>query len=180
MSQTLPSNPSNQTLSALVQVNCQLIDQALDLAGYFLGGPAEDFERMVGPHLRHVIEHLDLLCQRAVSQALDYDNRPRDAELERQPVRAVARLRQLRQRLLDMPPAQFDQVLTLTGRTGLHGQESFAVMSTVGRELAFMASHTVHHFALLRSHAQRLGWPAPPHFGKAPATVAHELAVLYS
>ena len=62
------------------------------------------------------------------------------------------------------------------GQCGGAGEFSFNHPSSIGRELAFVASHTVHHFALLAAHCQQHGIPTPADFGKAPATVAHERA----
>jgi hypothetical protein len=43
----------------------------------------------------------------------------------------------------------------------------------VGRELAFVLSHTVHHNALIAIMAQTLGVPVPARFGYAPSTIAY-------
>jgi uncharacterized damage-inducible protein DinB len=47
------------------------------------------------------------------------------------------------------------------------------VETTVGRELAFVLSHTVHHNALIAVMARTLGVPVPDLFGYAPSTIAH-------
>jgi hypothetical protein len=43
----------------------------------------------------------------------------------------------------------------------------------VGRELAFVLSHTVHHNALIAVMALTLGVSIPDRFGYAPSTIAH-------
>jgi hypothetical protein len=67
-----------------------------------------------------------------------------------------------------------DAMLSIRGRTGPGGEWGFAVASTIGRELVSVASHAVHHFALLHSHCVQNGIPIGENFGRAPATVAHE------
>jgi len=47
------------------------------------------------------------------------------------------------------------------------------VETTVGRELAFVLSHTVHHNALIAVMAKTLGVPVPERFGYAPSTIVH-------
>jgi hypothetical protein len=47
------------------------------------------------------------------------------------------------------------------------------VETTVGRELAFVLSHTVNHNALIAVMALTLGVPVPDRFGYAPSTIAH-------
>ncbi|OYV02426.1 MAG: hypothetical protein CFE45_00430 [Burkholderiales bacterium PBB5] len=161
----------------LVSTNGLLIDQAVALAGCFADAPAAayaaNYAALVGPHLRHVVEHLDALLVGLKLGEVDYDRRPRDTALEHHPALAVQRLRVLRHALDGLTPPQLALPLTVHGQTGMAGEWGFASASSVGRELAFMASHTVHHFALLRAHCVQLGLPVPEDFGKAPATVAH-------
>jgi uncharacterized damage-inducible protein DinB len=47
------------------------------------------------------------------------------------------------------------------------------VETSVGRELAFVLSHTIHHNALIGVMAMLLGAPLPDRFGYAPSTIAH-------
>jgi hypothetical protein len=47
------------------------------------------------------------------------------------------------------------------------------VETTLGRELAFVLSHTVHHNALIDVIAKTLGVLVPDRFGYAPSTIAH-------
>ena len=45
--------------------------------------------------------------------------------------------------------------------------------STVGRELAYVLSHTIHHNAIIGSMVKALGGVLPERFGYAPSTVRH-------
>ncbi len=45
--------------------------------------------------------------------------------------------------------------------------------SSVGRELRFLASHTVHHYALIAALLRQRGVDPGESFGVAPATAAH-------
>jgi hypothetical protein len=47
------------------------------------------------------------------------------------------------------------------------------VETTVGREFAFVLSHTVHHNALIAVIAKLLGVQVPERFGYAPSTLAY-------
>lgn len=158
-------------LDPLLAFNHQLLLQALDLvnAHRSAGGPA--YAGPVGAHLRHVIEHHEALLLSA-GGVVDYDARPRDRRLETDPAHAAVRLGRLLQRLADLDPGS-DLLLTVRGLCGLDGSARFAAVSSLGRELAFVASHAVHHFALLLPHARQQGLPLPAGFGLAPATAAH-------
>ena len=172
--------PNTDPLDAarLRRFNRQVIDQALALVASHDGPDAPAFDGPVGAHLRHVIEHYDALLAPRVAGAVDYDQRPRDRELERCHRLPRQRLLARRQRLADDGADALDAPLRVLGRAGLAGDFEFAVISTLGRELVFVGSHAVHHFALLKAHCLQHGLVIDPQFGKAPATVAHDAGVL--
>ena len=134
---------------------------------------APPFDPLVGPHLRHVIEHYEALVMRPGAHEVDYDSRPRDRALEHSPTLACERLAAIRATLRTGAAGDIDDALVVHARIGLEGQWPLMTTSTVGRELVFLASHAVHHYALLREHCVRHGLTTSAHFGIAPATVAH-------
>jgi hypothetical protein len=138
---------------------------------------APPFAGPVGGHLRHVVEHYEALVLGLPRGVVDYDGRPRDRELEASPALARSRLLGLRHVIGQWTPDMLDRSVQVLGLGGMEGDFEFNVDSSVGRELAFLASHAVHHFALLAEHLQRHGVPMPAHFGKAPGTVANEIAI---
>ncbi len=160
----------------LLRFNRQVIDQALDLVAAHLVPGAPDYAYPVGAHLRHVIEHFEALLVPAVPGLVDYDARARDADLERNPGLAVRRLQALRTALSSGAGTALTTAVQVLGQSGLGGDFHFSVPSTVGRELVFVASHAIHHFALLQAHCKQHGVPTGETFGKAPGTVAHERA----
>ncbi len=170
----------NSTMERLLGFNQQVLDQALSVVGghAMQGAPhsAPAFAGPVGAHLRHVVEHYEALVNGLTLGVVDYDGRPRDRQLETHPTLARDRLLGLRQVLGQWTPDMLDRPVQVLGQGGITGDFDFCVTSSVGRELAFLASHAVHHFALLAEHLQRHGVPVPAHFGKAPATVANEIA----
>jgi hypothetical protein len=161
----------------LLDFNQQVLDQALAVvAGHGVAG-APPYAGPVGAHLRHVIEHYESLIEAVSTRSVDYDRRPRDPALETTASLARKRLHALRQHLALWKPDLLNVQVHVLGQGGTLGDFNFRVMSSIGRELAFLASHAVHHFALLASHCQQHGIPTPAHFGKAPSTVAHHMAV---
>ena len=162
----------------LLQFSIDVLEQALVLvASHDLSG-APDYAVPVGAHLRHVIEHYEALLSPAKAGCVDYDQRPRDRELERRPDVARARLEALQARLLQWTDTPLGAPLQVRGLGGLAGDFDFVVESSWGRELVFVASHAIHHFALLQAHCQQHGIPINTEFGRAPATVAHERSAL--
>ena len=176
-------NPLNDA-ERLLRFNAELLTQALALVAAHQAGHqtanAPRYAGTVGAHLRHVIEHHEALVFAARSGTVDYDGRARDRELENQPALAHARLWALQARLAAWPGAALDTPLRVLGLAGVRGEFAFAVGSTLGRELAFVASHAVHHFALLHAHCAQHGIPLPAGFGLAPATQAHARATTLS
>lgn len=158
----------------LLQFNVDVLEQAVGLVAWFGQGGGPDYSTPVGAHLRHVIEHYEALLAPSDPGFVDYDQRPRDRELERQPVVALNRLKALQGLLRRTTDARLNAPLQVRGLGGLAGEFGFAVTSSIGRELVFVATHAIHHYALLKTHGERHGIPLDPGFGRAPATVAHE------
>jgi hypothetical protein len=168
--------PPLDHIRSLIVFNQQLLEQALALVAAH-GGPGQPrYAGPVGSHLRHVVEHHDALLLPADPGLVDYDARPRDAVLETSPQHARCRLQSLHQALASLPAERLVEPVLVRGQGGLAGEFGFQVPSTLGRELAFVASHAVHHFALLAGHCRQQGIATPEGFGKAPATRAHECA----
>jgi uncharacterized damage-inducible protein DinB len=126
----------------------------------------------VGGHVRHCLDHVSALLAGVEEGEVNYDQRRRgtDVETSRQTALAVIR-RQERQLLaLGAYPERRPLRLSAIVNSGLPPTE---VVTTLGRELAFVLSHTVHHNALIAVMALTLGVPVPDRFGYAPSTIAH-------
>jgi hypothetical protein len=160
----------------LLALNQQLLVQALHLAAAHGGPGRPPYAGLTGSHLRHVIEHYEALLFPVEPGAVDYDARPRDPALETDAHLAQRRLWAVHEALGASTQAAIDTPLRQRGLGGLAGESSFVVTTSLGRELVFLASHTVHHFALLAGHCRQQGIPTPEGFGVAPATRAHARA----
>jgi hypothetical protein len=172
-----PAHTEAQTdATALLHFNCQMLDQALALVAAHESPGGPDFSDTVGPHLRHVIEHFEALLLPLNKGVADYDSRARDRHLERQPALARQRLLKLQLCLQACTSVPLSTPLQVRGLGGPGGEFGFAVASSFGRELAFVASHAVHHHALLQAHCRQHGIAVDAAFGVAPATAAHARA----
>lgn len=160
----------------LLRFNAAVLNQALSLVAAHQKPDAPDYAYPVGAHLRHVIEHYEALLLPSEPGVVDYDQRPRDRELATQAAVAQTRLHRLLRRLAQWSEANLGAPLQVRGLGGLAGDFHFAVNSSLGRELVFVASHAIHHYALLQPHCTRNGIAISAEFGRAPATVAHERA----
>jgi hypothetical protein len=174
-----PATPARQPwvehACRLLRFNDDVLAQAESLAVAYERSAAPGWATHVGPHLRHIIEHYEALVLRPFATEVDYDARPRDRSVERDPTLARRRIAGLRAALAALGGSDLEDALLVFTQGGLQGQWPMLTASTLNRELVFLASHAVHHYACLREACERDGAPLPPHFGIAPATVAHAL-----
>ena len=159
-----------------LDANRCLLEQALRLLASLseeqYGCPRGDWAP-VGAQYRHVIEHYQCFLAGVATGAIDYDARRRDAELERDTARAAVATREVitgLERLSDLPP---DRPIAVQLRTAANAVEPEWSRSTLARELQFVVSHTVHHFALIKLLLTGEPVALDPEFGVAPSTLAH-------
>ena len=127
----------------------------------------------IGAHYRHHIEHVQILLAAAEHHALvDYDCRERDPEIETDRQVALLRTDALIARLELLDDASLDQAVTIAHRTCTEDLGRQAP-STLRRELLFLLSHAVHHYALMKLVAASHGHLSCEEFGVMPSTLAH-------
>lgn len=139
--------------------NADLIAQAIHVIERLKQDASSDFRyaQVVGPHIRHLIDHYDafvLGLEFFPSGTVQYDVRRRDQILQSQPLVAIARLNVLQDRLRAIAaatrePYPLDAAVQVVSCAGFEGEFEISAASTIGRELLFLSSHMVHHFALL-------------------------------
>jgi uncharacterized damage-inducible protein DinB len=126
----------------------------------------------VGGHVRHCLDHVDALLASVEQGELTYDHRARGTEVETQREAALATIQRQERQLLAFPTRSEQRRLRFSALVS-SGLPPVEVETTVGRELAFVLSHSVHHNALIAVMAKTLGVPVPDRFGYAPSTLAH-------
>lgn len=77
------------------------------------------------------------------------------------------------EQLDELPEAVVNQSILVCVRMTSDAVAGVEVASSVGRELAFVLSHTIHHNAIISAMVKTLGGWLPDHFGYAPATIRH-------
>jgi hypothetical protein len=126
----------------------------------------------VGGHIRHCLDHIRALVDGRETGTVDYDHRARGTCIERDPDSGRVEIEHLARALDEMSRADPAERLPVTVMPTRDGR-SVTVESTLGRELSFVLSHTVHHNAMVRGMALSLGVGVPVTFGYAPSTLAH-------
>jgi uncharacterized damage-inducible protein DinB len=126
----------------------------------------------VGAHFRHCLDFYDSFLEGLGSGRIDYDDRKRDAASESAPARAVERFRDVLRSLEAVPERDRGRPLLVRGDGSREG-DGGRCGSTVGRELQFLLSHTIHHFALIGFMLRAKGLEVDASFGVAPSTLRY-------
>jgi len=124
----------------------------------------------VGAQYRHVLDHYRAVLDGVEDGWIDYDHRRRDVEVETDRDVAAGDTRGLIARLGGLRGATSDAPLTVVAAcsANLPGEPQ---LSSLGRELHFLVSHTVHHYAIIKLLLDEAD-AVPTDFGVAPSTLA--------
>jgi uncharacterized damage-inducible protein DinB len=158
-----PYAPLGELLRQLILVLEQLNDEE------YVETRARGISGSIGGHVRHCLDHVNALVTGANSGEINYDLRRRDTRIEQRRDAAVFESRRLCDTLLQIAGMPPDSALKLWGALETEGPP-IASTSTLGREVAFVVSHTIHHFAVIALLLWDMGRDVPPRFGYAPST----------
>lgn len=128
------------------------------------------FEGSIGAHVRHNLEHFRLFFTGLQTGRIDYEARRRDSLTEVDREAALSEILDLCKRLWDM--SEENRPLQLMARN-IRGTECLWVPTSVARELDFLLSHTIHHYALIAIMCRLEDIPLETDFGMAPSTLRY-------
>ncbi|MBL8880658.1 MAG: DinB family protein [Phycisphaerales bacterium] len=166
-----------QTCTLLIQAIRSVLAQlreALELVSdaQYTTRPVGNFDSSIGGHVRHCLDHIASICSAQSADTLDYDLRERGTAVECDRSCALREIDRLSRALEHWNDENADRGIRLAVTLSGDGARAM-VDSTLGRELAFVHSHTIHHNATIASMARTLGAALPDRFGYAPATLAY-------
>lgn len=168
-----PDNLST-TITPLLAVLRQLAELIAALTDeQYVRKPVGVVSSSIGGHIRHNLDHVDALLMGVAHGEIDYDQRERGTAVETSRAVALAVLHRQERQLRAFAALGADRPLRLRALVS-SSDSAVEVTTSVGRELAFVLSHTIHHNALIGVMAMLLGVPIPERFGYAPSTIAHE------
>ena len=161
---------------ALIRANCGFLLQGLELlrkhdSNSYTNLDPQTYGSSIGAHMRHVLDHYHSLLAGVESGVVDYDNRPRDQTIERDPIAAIALIESVIEGLEALSGRE-DARLNVKVSSSVKDEESHA-SSSIGRELQFLVSHTVHHYALIAIASRMQGIVPMETFGVAPSTLKY-------
>lgn len=138
----------------------------------------EQYARALGPsssigaHIRHSIDHFKSLFRGLHEATVDYDRRDRDPLIEVDPEAFFGNIQSILRALESLEQRDIDGPIDVR-QVPAPGAEPRTTASTLGRELTFLSSHTIHHLAIMRILAELQGVSLPADFGLAYSTRAH-------
>ena len=163
----------------LIQSNMEALREGEELIGllepgqYSLGyKPA--FQSTIGAHFRHVLEHYRCFFEQQSKTIFNYDLRDRDQLLECDAEYALSTISEL----IEALKALHNQAITephfsVAEYMIADEQTSVPVTTSLNRELLFLQSHTVHHYAIIGAMTRAFGKQPQDDFGVAIATRVH-------
>lgn len=164
---------SRGLLDSLAHVLQQLADVVSTLTdAQYVASPVGVFTSSIGGHVRHCLDHVAAIVAGAERGFLDYDQRERGTDVEHNRDAALREIVRLLDGLKGIQPHMFGWPIDLTLMPASDGP-CVDVQSSVGRELAFVQSHTIHHNAIIAATCKTLGVVVPEKFGFAPSTIAY-------
>lgn len=135
----------------------------------YVARPIAGVSGSIGEHVRHCLDHIGALVAATGSKPLSYDRRERGTVVERDPAEALRLIMRLKSAVDRWASRAMDEPVCVVSMLTAAG-ESVTGWSTLGRELAFVNSHTIHHEAMIAVLLSLAGGDVSDRFGLAPST----------
>ncbi|SRR5680860_1639109 len=172
-----PVSDINRALNRIVEENTHAISQLVQLLDQMPGALYRRCfgarnQHVIGKHVRHIIDHYSALlaATSGAGSLLDYENRNRDLSLETD--RRAAR--DSLETTMDALRRRFEGPCeSELGMRHNSAGEHQTVKTSVERELVFLASHTIHHMAIIGMLAEQAGVKVSSDFGVHPSTLRY-------
>jgi hypothetical protein len=132
------------------------------------------FSSGVGKHIRHNLDHYESFLTGLAGGKIDYDGRQRDHRVETDRRYAIEKMLVIVSRLEALAAPERDHsILVQMNEADGAGLPPWS-RSTIERELQFLMSHTVHHYALIAIVLKIQGFDCDQDFGVAPSTLKYQ------
>ena len=148
--------------STALALNVALLRQGADL----LEGIADAQFTGIGPQLRHCLDFYACFLRGLPGRRIDYVHRDRSGRIETDRRFALRELLGTIDALESLDAGACSPALDVRAEEG----DDWAG-STPAREAQFLASHTIHHFAIVAILLRSAGIEPPADFGVAPSTL---------
>ena len=162
------------SLQSVISANChsllEIKSQLSELPEQLYTLKPELTAGSVGVHVRHILEHYQMLFTGLPRGVICYDNRVRSEQIEQSLTAALSTLTGITGHLQTLLSDR-DRSVTLKAVASGHSTEQICTETTLVRELMFIHSHTVHHQAIISILLKAESVEVSDDFGVAPATL---------
>jgi len=162
----------------VVKGNIETINQALALlealdnkAYCHISAPY--INSSIGQHVRHIIDNYLVIVDGVSQKHINYNIRRRGAAVETCIETAKKELNDIQIWLHTIDSNALTTSLSIFSEVCLEQEQSDHLVSSLHRELIFVASHCIHHMALIGVAVKLQNIDTPKHFGLAPATATY-------
>lgn len=161
-------------MNTLIDANLACLEQGIEFlnripSSLYTRKCPEVFNSSIGGHLRHNLDHYLAFASGQSGGEIDYDDRQRSETVESDPEAATRILQEIASKIEALRESSPESPLKIRMDDG--GDSTWS-RTTLRRELQFLLSHTIHHYALIVSIATRFGIEEfPEGFGVAPSTL---------
>jgi len=158
-------------IPALIWENIRFLEQGVDVLdkisdSVYVCLEAPFLQGGIGRHVRHVLDHFILFGDGVGNGAIDFDDRTRDARIEKDRLFALGLFRELIGQLADFSKSEVHLETSISVR-----HNGVWCQSSIGRELQHLLNHTVHHYAIIAIILRLQNEPIADDFGVAPSTL---------
>ena len=157
---------------SLVDANIHLLEQGLSLLAriedrHYQAVDEALFKYGAGRHVRHLLDSYRSFFDGMETGRVDFDRREREEEIERLRSAGMARMERVIEQLRGIGASSAEKRLQVRQDSPLWAA------SSMERELQFLISHTVHHYALIAMILRFQGVEPGDEFGVAPSTLQY-------
>lgn len=124
----------------------------------------------VGNHFRHCIDFYSRFAAGIQSGRINYDLRERNAVVETCRLAAIEKIEAIIERLRSLAPEDGAREVEVISESS--GDADWS-RSSIKRELQFLLSHTIHHYAIIAVSLRMRGIEPDEEFGVALSTLRH-------
>lgn len=161
------------TNQKLIETNVLALEEGAELLivlknNQYTEGYKPAFHSTIGAHFRHVLEHYRCFLRQYESLQFCYDKRDRDLPLESDVEYAKSTINELIVGLKKISSLAFEKRYSI-----IDEQSDGPIETNLQRELLFLQSHTVHHYAIIGAMTRAFGNQTDDEFGVAIATRTH-------
>ena len=174
---TQSGSERDEPVNDIVEENAHAIGQLIELleslpASLYRQSFGQRKQHVIGKHVRHIIDHYSALLSATDTPGalLDYESRDRNLSLETDRRAGAHQLSETLRTLRCRFSAKHSDELVMLHTSD--EQEQVATTS-VARELVFLASHTIHHMAIIGMLAEQAGVKVSADFGVHPSTLRY-------